>query len=85
MTNTELQMLATFKSAVVPLDDICEKYFGLSRNEARRAAALHRLPVPVWRSIESKRAPLMVRVSDLAAAVDRIAEAAAREHEKSQL
>jgi len=85
MTPTEIQLLVTLKAAIVPLDSICKKYFNLSPAEARRRAALHQLPVPVWRLVDSQKAPLMVRVADLARVIDAIADAATEEHAHAQV
>lgn len=74
MTPTETMLLAVHRSPIIPLADICDKWFGLSIAEARRQAALRALPVPVWRTVESQKGPLMVRLTDLATFADATAD-----------
>jgi len=85
MTDTEIQLLVTHRAAVLPLDEISEKYFGLCAAEARRRAAMNKLPIATFRLVDSQKAPLMVRVADLALVIDARAEQAWQEHEKSQI
>ena len=83
--NTLEQLIQQHGAAMVPLDDICKKHFGCAKKKAREKARLNMLPVPTWRLIDSQRAPLMVRLADLAAHIDAQADAAAAEHAKSQI
>jgi hypothetical protein len=69
--DTERALLATYGSPLVPVEDVCETYFGIGAQEARRRAALNLLPVPAFRMTESRKAPLFVRIADLAALIDR--------------
>lgn len=85
MTPTETMLLAVHRSPAIPLKSICVEWFGMSHLEARRKAALHTLPVPVWPTTPGKRSPLMVRLSDLAKFVDDKAASAATSWSKSQL
>lgn len=85
MTDTELMLAAQFEGPTVPLDRICERYFGVGIEHAKRMAALNRLPVPVFRLVPSQKAPYMVSVRALAAFIDAQAEAAQASHEDSQL
>lgn len=85
MSPTELQLLALYRAPVIRLDCISKQYFNLSPAEAARSAALNDLPVPAFRLRESTRAPLMVRVQELAQYIDSLAEAAAESHERSKL
>lgn len=84
MTKTEIMLLAVHKAPVVRLEDVCEKYFGVQYDTARARAALNQLPVPTWRLIDSQKAPLMVRLSDLATYIDTTAEAARESHDNSR-
>jgi hypothetical protein len=63
-------LLAQFESPVVKLEDVCNDYFGLTRHEANRKAALNKLPVPTFRLSSSQRAPRMVHLQDLADFID---------------
>lgn len=70
MTNTELQLLAIYRSPAIPLAEVAERYFNLSVAEAQRNAAVNALPVSTFRLRESKRAPLMISVAELAEHID---------------
>lgn len=85
MTKTELMLLAVHRSPLVPLADVCDQYFGVGYEVARARAALNRLPIPAWRMGDSQKAPLMVRLADLAACIDNLADAALDSHEHSQI
>lgn len=82
--DTTLLLMAQYKQAVIPLKDICEKYFGLSYEKARREASLNQLPVPTVRLADSQKAPLGVRVQDLAELIDQRATVAKQQWERSQ-
>lgn len=64
--------------AVIRLADICEVCFNAKYPYARKMAAMHQLPVPVFKLGVSRRAPWMVRVTELAQWIDREADAAKR-------
>lgn len=85
MTDTEIMLLAVHKSPIVRLEDICEQYFGLQYDTARNRAALNQLPVATWRLLDSHKAPLMVRLTELAAHIDATAEAATEQHANSKI
>lgn len=79
---TALALLSIHKSPTVPLADICQQYLGLGYEEALRKAARAELPVPVFRLNNSRKAPLMVHVKDLAAHIDRARNEAAERAER---
>lgn len=85
MTPTELQLLALHRAPTVCLDAICETYLSMSRETARAAAALNRLPFPTFRLHDSRKAPVMVKVSDLAAHIDSTHKCAQEEWRHSQV
>lgn len=85
MSKTELELLALHRSPVVRLEDICRPYMNLEYPQARDRAALNSLGVPTFRLRESRKAPLLVRVSDLASFIDTQADAADHEWRKSQV
>lgn len=62
---------------LVLLDDICKEMFGLSKQVARRRAALGTLVVPAFRLGDGRRGPLYVKKSDVAALVVKRHSAAA--------
>lgn len=84
MTLTEIQLTAVYGPAV-PLDQVCEAYFGLRVPEARRKAAVNDLPVPTFKLRDSQKAPLVIKSTDLAAWIDATHETALAEWKKSQV
>lgn len=55
---------------LIPLEDVCEKMFNVNITVARRKAALNTLPVPAFRISNSRKGPLYVRKTDLAALLE---------------
>jgi hypothetical protein len=84
MTPTELQLLAIHKGPV-PLDDICERYLNLGREEALRRAALNQLPFPTFKLAPSRKAPVLVHLKDLAHHIDESHRCAKESWEHSQV
>ncbi|WP_211828703.1 pyocin activator PrtN family protein [Kistimonas asteriae] len=68
--NTELMLFARYEKPYVRLEEICDEFFNLCEKKAKVAAASQQLPVPVMRMTESRKSPLMVRLSDLAQYLD---------------
>ena len=85
MSPTEVALLATYRTPIIPLEKICKDYFGVGYERAKQLAALHRLPVPAYRLWESERAPLLVGSKDLAEYIDSTSEATRLQWTKSQL
>ena len=85
MSPTEVMLLAVHRTPLIPLSEICDRYFNVDIRKARGQAALNQLPVPAWRLVDSRRAPLMVRLSDLAAYIDTRGDAEKVQHAKSQI
>ena len=85
MNDTELKLLAIHKGPAVPLDKICERYLNMSIKTAIEAAALNRLPFPTFRLGESRKAPLMVNIKDLATHMDEGHRCAKASWERSQV
>lgn len=50
---------------LLPLEDVCEKMFGVNIKVARRKAALNTLPVPAFRISNTRKGVLYVRKTDL--------------------
>jgi hypothetical protein len=84
MTPTELSLIALYGPAV-PLEAVCKVYFGLSYEEARRAAGTNDLPVPTFRLRDSAKAPLLMHTAELAAWIDKTAADSEAEWAKSQV
>lgn len=81
-TPTELQLLAVYRAPAVSLDAISKEYLNVAPGQARRAASLNQLPFPTFKLSPSQKAPVMVKVSDLAAHIDATHQAAKDEWEK---
>ena len=82
--STLAQLIWLHEATVIELDTICDRYLALSPKVARQRAALHTLPFPTFRLTDSAKAPIMVKVSDLARHIDDQHEAAAKSWEHSQ-
>lgn len=85
ITETEMRLMAIHKAVSVPLEQVCENYLGMSAATARAKALTHTLPFPTYRPTESQKAPLMVRVRDLADHVDSLHATAQGEWAHSQI
>lgn len=79
MTSTYFGLLAEFETAEIPLEKVCEKYFGLGIDKAKRAALMRQLPVPAYRVTGSQKSPWLVSAADLASHIDQQREKARRE------
>jgi len=82
---TEIQLLAVLKAPAVPLGEVCDRYLGLGEDTAYREAALNRLPFPTFRLTQSRKAPVMVNISDLARHIDEQHECAKKSWANSQV
>lgn len=85
MSRTAWLLMAQYQSPTIPLEKICDEFFGLSIHEANRAASLNKLPVQTYRVGSGQRAPRHVHIDDLAQLIDQRRESAARAWEKSQV
>jgi len=80
-----LALMSIYKSPVVPLSEICERYFSLSYAEAMKAAARDELPVPAFQLRQSRKAPMMVSCQALGDYIDRTEENACPLWERGQV
>lgn len=78
MASTTFLLLAEFGTGIIPLEDIAEKYLGLSPRLANERAARRDLPLPAYRA-GSQKSLWLVRVDDLAALLDERRNLACRE------
>ena len=69
MTPTYFGLLAEFGEAEIPLQRVCEKYFGLSVSKAKRHACMQQLPIPAYR-VGSQKSPWLISAADLARHID---------------
>lgn len=68
---TVFLLMAEFETPNIPLEDIRERYFGLSKEEASKKAKQHSLPVPAFR-MGGQRSPWFVHVEELAKYIDEL-------------
>lgn len=85
MTPTEIKLTAIHKGPVARLADISKAYLGMEYSEAAKLAAVNDLPFPTFRLRDSRKAPLMVRVVDLAAHIDSTSKCAKESWENSKV
>jgi len=79
MNKTEIFLLMKFETPTIPLEKICEDYFGCSKGTAKQKAKSGTLPVPAFRLGSSQKNPWMVHVQDLAGFIEGQREAAKKE------
>ena len=80
MSPTYFGLLAEFGTAEIPLEKVCEKYFGLSVTKAKRRAGMQQLPIPAYR-IGSQKSPWLISAADLARHIDRQRQSATSQWE----
>ena len=83
--NTAYLLMAQFESPTVALKDIALQYLGMTPGEAQREANMNRLPIPTFRLRDSQKAPLMIKVDDLAKHIDNIHAIAMTAWKNSQI
>lgn len=81
--NTLWLLMAEFNTPDIPLEKVCDKYFGLDYKTALRRAPTQQLPVPVFKT-GSNKSPWLVSAADLAKHIDDRRKQAARDHERMQ-
>ena len=64
-------LLMRYESPIIPLENICEEYFGCSKGTAKQKAKARALPIPAFRLGTSQKLPWVVNISDLANFIDR--------------
>jgi hypothetical protein len=68
--STYFALLAEFKTAQIPLEDLCKKYFNLSLGEAKKRAARQMLPVPVFKMSPAENGCYFIKADNLAEYID---------------
>ncbi len=58
--------MAEYGTTVIPLNEVCEKYLGLTPQTANYRASTHQLPFNTFRVGKTNKAPRMVHIEDLA-------------------
>ena len=79
MNKTEMLLFVKFETPAIPLEMICEDYFGCVKGTAKLRAKSGSLPIPAFRLGASQKLPWMVNISDLAAFIDKAYEEAKSE------
>lgn len=74
-------LLIEFGGFDIPLNEVAEKYLGLSPAKANNYARLHKLPFPTFRAWSSQKAPRMVNAHELALYLDKQEKREQREYE----
>ena len=82
---TTLALMSIYKTPVIPLSEVCERFFGLSYEEALKKAARNELPIPAFRLTTSRKAPFMVSAEALGVWIDKTEAAAKALWQKSQV
>ncbi len=76
--STFFALMAEFGTAEIPLENICEKFFALQPDMAKKRAARRQLPVPAYRG-GTQKSPWLVNAQDLADYIDEQRAKAKRE------
>lgn len=64
-------LMAQFERSPVPLEDVCEEYFGMRVKQARMFAAAQSLPVPAFKLRNSEKSGWFIDLRDLANHIDK--------------
>lgn len=67
--STFFALMAEFGTAEIPLEDICEKFFGLKADMAKKRAARQQLPIAAYRG-GTQKSLWLVSAQDLAKHID---------------
>ncbi|MEQ8470017.1 MAG: pyocin activator PrtN family protein [Marinoscillum sp.] len=68
-----------YQSPTIPLEAICEEYFGCTKGTAKLRAKSGNLPIPAFRLGKSQKLPWMINLEDLATHIDKTHEEAKKE------
>ena len=83
MLKTYAALLLQYETQDIPLELICEKYFGLSLKQAERKARHSELPVACFRG-GSQKTKWLIDAEDLACYLDKIKSEARQAHSGNQ-
>ena len=78
MNKTEMLLFVKYETPIIPLELICEEYFGCAKGTAKLRAKAGVLPIPAFRLGTSQKLPWMVNISDLAIFIDKAHDEARR-------
>ncbi len=84
MLTTELMLYGKYKKPVINLSECCEDVLGLCYKNAREAARRSELPFPVIRTRNTRHAPYLVHIRDLARYLDSTFDTARKDFDHLQ-
>lgn len=83
--STSLILMAEFKSGIISLEIVAERFLGISGRVAQEKFNKGELPFPAARLSNSQKSPVFVRVDDLAVYIDEIFDKANHDWSKSKV
>ncbi len=83
MIKTYAALLLQYETQDIPLELICEKYFGLNLKQAERKARAQELPIACFRG-GSQKTKWLVDAEDLASYLDKVKNEARLAHSGNQ-
>lgn len=69
---------------LIKLEDVCEDFFGLNYDTAKKRANKYALPVPAFKIGKSQKLPFVIDIGDLAQHIEKTTVKAHKEWEKFQ-
>jgi len=81
-SSTYFSLLAEFGTGDIPLQDICQKFFGLNIRKAGEKARTQQLPIPVYRG-GSQKSLWLVSSVDLSNFIDKKREQAQKDWDRT--
>ncbi|MGY0216272.1 pyocin activator PrtN family protein [Endozoicomonadaceae bacterium StTr2] len=79
MLTTELMLYGKYRKPVIHLSECCDDVLGLCYKNAREAARRGELPFPIIRTRDTRNAPYLVHIRDLARYLDKAFEQARKQ------
>ena len=67
--STLFALMAEFGTSEIPLEDICEKFFGLNQKMAKARASRNQLPIPAYKA-GTQKSQWLISAADLAEYID---------------
>ena len=82
MLSTELMLYGKYQKPVIPLEECCKEITGVSYKKACEYINKGEWPFPVTKAYESKRAPYLAHIKDIAQYLDELFASARQDHEQ---
>ncbi|WP_067587270.1 pyocin activator PrtN family protein [Endozoicomonas ascidiicola] len=83
MESTEKILINKYGDAIIPLESICQDYFGITYKKAREYRNKCKLPIATFKLMDSNKAPFFVDVKELARYIDEKSSDALHDHRKA--